>query len=469
MAVLVIIEWRSWPDAIKGLRGNLSPPNWLVTPNLVRYDEAAGRPCGPMTLAFRVLAGLLAGFLVGLALPQSSHATASTIAVLAPVGTLFVNLIRMTVIPLLVSTVIASLGASATPGGFRRTGIRALSISIVLLAVAAVASLLISHRLMAGLTIDQAAALALRGTTTADTLPSSVTPTVAGWFIDLVPANVVKAAADGALLPLILFSVIFGLTLAQIDTARRDAVLRLVDGVAETMQRIVVMILSLAPIGVFALAVPLAARLGWSAAGAVVAYVALVVALTIAAVALILYPLGIVAGRMRPAAFTSYCAPAQAIAFASRSSLAALPAMLQSAERAGIRPNAARVVLPLAAAIFHFGAAVAQTVGVVFLARLYGVVLTPVQMVSVVAAVVLASFAVPGIPGGSILAMAPALAAAGLPLDGLAILLAADAIPDMFRTTANVTGSLTLTALLSARADAGAPGRVASNREEPQA
>ena len=134
--------------------------------------------------------------------------------------------------------------------------------------------------------------------------------------------------------------------------------------------------------------------------------------LTIIAVAVLLYPLGILAGPMSASKFVAYCAPSQAIAFASRSSLAALPAIVESAERGGLSPTAARVVLPLAVAVFHFGAAVAKTVGVIFLARLFGVALTPPQLATVIVAVVLASFAVPGIPGGSIIAMVPVLAAA---------------------------------------------------------
>jgi len=177
------------------------------------------------------------------------------------------------------------------------------------------------------------------------------------------------------------------------------------------------------------------------------------VALTIVAVAVLLYPIGILAGPMSTSAFVSYCAPSQAIAFASRSSLAALPAMVDSAERAGLPPGASRVVLPLAVSVFHFGAAVAQTVGVVFLARLFDVTLTPPQLASVVVAVVLTSFAVPGIPGGSIIAMVPVLAAANLPIDGVGILLAVDTIPDMFRTTANLTGAMTLTAILPSPQD----------------
>lgn len=404
-----------------------------------------------MTLAIRVLAGLVAGFLLGLALAgSSSFAAATTIAVLAPVGTIFVNLIRMTVIPLVVSMVVASVGGMTVSGALGRTVVRSLVISIVLLSIAAVGSLLIALPIFASLQIDQAAALALGGAGAAS--PGAVptaTGTLAQWFVALVPQNIFQAAADGAMVPLILFAVLFGLALARVDAARRDAVLRVAQGIADTMQRIVFWILALAPIGVFALAVPLASRLGLGAAGAVLAYVALVVALTVVAVAL-LYPLGVLAGRMSFSAFVSYCAPAQAIAFASRSSLAALPAMVASAERAGLPPGASRVVLPLALAVFHFGAAVAQTVGVVFLARLYGVTLAPPQLAIIVFAVVLATFAVPGIPGGSIIAMVPVLAAANLPLDGIGILLAVDTIPDMFRTTANVTGALTLTTLLPA-------------------
>ena len=410
-----------------------------------------------MTLAIRVLIGLVTGFLLGLALAGSSSPAATlTIEVLTPVGTIFVNLIRMTVIPLLVTMLVANVGAMTASRGLGRTGVRALLISIGLLFVATIGSVLIAVPLLARLPIDQAAALALRGSVTASS-PGSVvpsgSPTLAQWVVDLVPQNVIKAAADGAMVPVILFAVMLGLALTKVSPEKREGALRAVEGFADAMQRLVVWILALAPIGVFALAVPLAARLGLSAAGAVIAYVALVVTLTVVATAVVLYPIGILAGRMSTSAFVSYCAPAQAIAFASRSSLASLPAMVASAERAGLPPGASRVVLPLSLSVFHFGSAIAQAVGVIFLARLFGVALTPPQLAAVVFAVVLASFAVPGIPGGSIIAMVPVLTAANLPIDGVAILLAVDTIPDMVRTTANVTGAMTLTAILPAPQD----------------
>jgi len=412
-----------------------------------------------VSLTARVLVGLAAGFALGLMLAGSnSSAVAALLAIMAPVGTIFINLIRMTVIPLVASMLIASVGSLASSGALGRAGVRAATIALVMLALTTVATVLIATPVLARIRIDQTAALALRGPVVSHSELSIVspgtpiappgTPAIAQWFVDLVAPNVIKAAADGAMLPIIVFAVLFGVALAGVSAERRDAVLRVTQGIADAMQRLVSGILELAPIGVFALAVPLASKLGVSAAGAVVAYIVLVVALTVTAAVVLLYPVGVVAGAMSPRAFVAFCTPAQAVAFASRSSLAALPAMVESAERANLPPVAARFVLPLAASVFRIGAAVAMPVGVLFLARLYGATLSPAQLASVVFTVILSSFAVPGVPGGSIIAMVPVLAAVNLPIDGIGILLAVDTIPDMFRTTANVTGSLTLAAVL---------------------
>lgn len=405
-----------------------------------------------MSLTSRVLIGLVAGFSLGLALAGStSPAVVTLLAVMAPVGTIFINLIRMTVMPLVASMLIASVGSLAASGALGRVGARAAVMAVACLAVTAVMTIAIATPAFARIQIDQQAALALRGPAAAvpgaATAPAG-TPAIAQWFIDLVPQNVTKAAADGAMLPVIVFSVLFGIALARVAVDRRDAVLRVVQGVADAMQRLVAGILEFAPVGVFALAVPLATKLGLAAAGAVIAYIVLVVLLTILAGVVLLYPIGIIAGGMSPKAFMSLCAPAQAVAFASRSSLAAMPAMVESAERAEFPPVVSRFVLPLAASVFRVGAAVAMPVGVLFLARLYGATLSPAQLASMVFTVILSTFAVPGVPGGSIIAMVPVLAAVNLPIDGIGILLAVDTIPDMFRTTANVTGSLTLAAVL---------------------
>jgi Na+/H+-dicarboxylate symporter len=411
-----------------------------------------------VSLTTRVLVGLVAGFLVGLALAGSTASfAAGLLAVLAPVGAIFINLIRMTVLPLVASMLVSSVGSLASSGTLGRVGARAAFVAVALLAAATVITIAIAAPALAAIHIDQNAAMTLRGPADA-AAASSGAPSVGQWFIDLVPQNVFKAAADGSMLPVILFAVLFGLALAHVQDDRRDAVLRVAKGIAEAMQRLVAAILELAPIGVFALAVPLASKLGLSAAAAVIAYIALVVSLTVLVGVALLYPVGILLGRMAPRAFIDFCAPAQAVAFAARSSLAALPAMLESAERARMPPVVSRFILPLAASVSRVGAAVAMPVGVLFLARLYGALLSPPQFASVAFTTILSSFAVPGVPGGSIVAMVPVLAAAGLPVEGIGILLAVDTIPDMFRTTANVTGSMTVAAVVRGSGSGGHGG-----------
>jgi len=407
-------------------------------------------------LTTRVLLGLVAGFLLGLALAGAGSSTvaAALLTILTPVGTIFINLIRMTVIPLVASMLVASVGSLASSGALGRVAVRAAILALALVAVTAVATVMIATPVLGRIHIDQDAAMALRGPIDAPAaaVPAAAAPALVQWVVDLVPPNVVKAAADGAMLPVILFSALFGVALGRVVPERREAVLRVMQGIADAMQRLVAAILELAPFGVFALAVPLASKLGLAAAGAVIAYIGLVVTLTVLAAVLLLYPVGILAGSMTPRAFIALCAPAQAVAFASRSSLAALPAMIESAERADMPPLVSRFVLPLAASVSRVGAAVAQPVGVLFLARLYGIALSPAQLASVVFPVMLTTFAVGGIPGGSIIAMVPILAAVNLPIEGIGILLAVDTIPDMFRSAANATGSMTLAAVLRRRA-----------------
>ena len=409
-----------------------------------------------MSLTTRVLLGLVAGFLLGLALAGAGSSTvaAALLTILTPVGTIFMNLFRMTVIPLVASMVVASVGSLASSGALGRVAVRAAILALALVAVTAVATVMIATPVLGRIHIDQDAAMALRGPIDAPAaaVPAAAAPALVQWVVDLVPPNVVKAAADGAMLPVILFSALFGVALGRVVPERREAVLRVMQGIADAMQRLVAAILELAPFGVFALAVPLASKLGLAAAGAVIAYIGLVVTLTVLAAVLLLYPVGILAGSMTPRAFIALCAPAQAVAFASRSSLAALPAMIESAERADMPPLVSRFVLPLAASVSRVGAAVAQPVGVLFLARLYGIALSPAQLASVVFPVMLTTFAVGGIPGGSIIAMVPILAAVNLPIEGIGILLAVDTIPDMFRSAANATGSMTLAAVLRRRA-----------------
>ena len=401
-----------------------------------------------MALTTRVLIALVAGLALGLMVSASGNpALATASRWIEPLGTLFINAIRMTVIPLVVGSLVAGIATTPNPSALGDLGVRAMLFFIVTLLVAGIASALIAAPVLGGIAIDPAAQAALQATATetAKTTAESVrrVPGLAQWLIDLVPNNPVKAAADGAMLPLIIFTVAFGLAVAGLKAEARGPVVRVFEAIRDAAMTLVRWILWTAPIGVFALALALAARLGISAIGALAGYIGLVVVLTIAFALLVLYPLAAWLGRIPILEFARAALPAQAVAFSSRSSLAALPAMIETArDRLKLPDEITSFFLPLAASVYRIGAALGQTVGVIFIAQLYGVTLGPAQLASVVLTVIATSFSVPGIPGGSIVIMAPVLIDAGLPVEGIGILLGADTIPDMFRTTINVTGHL---------------------------
>ncbi|HEY6829409.1 MAG TPA: dicarboxylate/amino acid:cation symporter, partial [Gemmatimonadaceae bacterium] len=273
----------------------------------------------------------------------------------------------------------------------------------------------------------------------------------AQWLVSLVPANAVRAAVDGAMLPLIVFALLLGLALVTLGDAAQPVV-TFFRAVADAMLVIVRWLLVVAPYGVFALALPLVVRLGASAISALGTYVLLVSLDAVLFCALVLYPAAALFGGISIRTFARAALPPQAVAFSSRSSLAALPALIDTAKtRLDLPAEIAGFFIPLATVLFRVGATLGLTVGCVFLAKLYGVPMGPAQIATVVATSVLTSFSIPGIPGGSIIAMVPVLASVGLPIEGVGILFGVDTIPDMFRTTANVTGQLAAATIVGRR------------------
>ncbi len=408
-----------------------------------------------MSLAVKVLIGLIAGLAVGLAIASSgSPALAQLVPVVEPVGQLWVAAIRMTIIPLVVSSLIAGVGSASDPRVVGRLGVRALALFAVLLSVGAVMAVAAGPSLLRLLPIDPAAAEALRASAaqSADAAAEGAKkiPTIGQFIVDLIPVNPVKAAADGAMLPLIIFSLAFGVALIRVSAERRAALLRVIEGVQEASLWLVRTVLALAPIGVFGLAVAVAAKLGLAAAGALATYVLVVCGAAVVYCVLVLYPAAVLFGGISLRAFARGAFPAQAVAFSSRSSLAALPAMLESArERLMLPAPITAFLLPLAATTFRAGGAIGQCIGALFVARLYGITPGPAQLAFIAITAVVTTFSVPGIPGGAIIVMVPVLMAAGIPPEGVGLLLGVDTIPDMFRTTTNVTGDMAAAVILA--------------------
>jgi len=410
-----------------------------------------------MSLTTRVLIALIAGIGGGVAIASSgSPRLASAALAIEPLGTLWINAIRMTVIPLVVGSLIVGITSAPNARSIGRVGRGAIVFFIVTLFAAAAYAALLAPPLINRIPLDPAAIASMKasassaGTTAAQNATNI--PTFSRWLVDLVPANPVKAAADGALLPLIIFTLMFGLALLTLPAERKVPVIAFFQGLGDAALTVVRWVLQLAPLGVFALALPLATRMGASAAGALAAFVVTVIGITVSFAVVVLYPLAAVVGRVPLGEFARAIFAAQAVAFSSRSSLAALPAMIESARsRLGLPPEISGFFLPLAASTYRVAGALAQPTAVLFIARLYGVELTATQLMTVVLTVVPTTFSVPGIPAGSIIVMVPILIGAGLPAEGIGVLLGIDAITDMFRTATNVTGDMVGAVVLGRR------------------
>jgi len=410
-----------------------------------------------VSLSTRVLLALAAGIGIGLFLSTIDPSSARVVvAVVEPVGTLFVNGIRMTVIPLVVSCLVVGIATSSSGAMVARVGGRGIAVFVVLLVAAGIVGAVVAPAVLSRLTLNPAAVASVRAHVatpgTGGGLNTSALQSPSQWLTSLVPSNPVGAAVDGAMLPLIVFSMLFGLALVSLPEATRLSVVMLFRGIADAMLVLVRWMLVVAPIGVFALTVPLVARLGLAAIGALAAYVALISIMTVLFSVFVVYPAAAFGGGVSLGRFARAALPPQAVAFSSRSSLAALPALIESANtRLGLPEEITGFLIPLATVVFRVGGVLGVTTGAVFIARLYGVAITPQQLATVVATGILTSFSIPGIPGGSIVAMAPVLASIGLPIEGLGILLGVDTIPDMFRTTANVTGQLAAAVIVGRR------------------
>jgi Na+/H+-dicarboxylate symporter len=420
-----------------------------------------------MSATTRVLAALVLGLLAGAAvLAQPSPALRMVVRIVEPIGTLWVNAIRMTVVPLVVSLLITGVASSGSIATIRTLGVRAAAAFIGLLAVSATIGVIAVPWLFAGLQVDRATMALLPGTPPGPAAPASG---FAEWVSGIVPANPIRAAAEGALLPLVVFTLAFALALLTVRAESRRAVVTFFAAVAEAMLVIVRVVIALAPVGVFALMLPVASRIGLTAAGALAYYVvATAGALTLGIIAV--YPIAAVMARLPVSQFARAVLPAQVVAAASSSSLASLPALVDGAERRLRLPSiASGIVLPLAVSSFKLASPILWQAAAVFLARIYGVPISPTQHVTVAATAVLISFSTPGVPHGWLLGVSPLIASMGVPAEGIGLLIAVDAVPDIFATTLNVTGDLAAAAIVVRRLRGAGASAAATAPAEPAA
>ena len=407
-----------------------------------------------MSLTKRVLIALGAGLLIGTGVSASADPRLlSAVSFVQPVGTLWVNAIRMTVVPLVFSLLVVGVASATDAAAVGRIGVRTFALFIAFLVCSAIVAVLLAPPIFANLRIDPATAASLRAAaaTSSTTAVESAKnlPSFAQWLTDLVPINPIKTAADGNMLPLVIFSVLFSAAATRTPMETRDTIVRFFRSVSEVMLVLVRWIIELSPIPIFVLTLGLASRLGATAAGAVGFYVVGICAIFLVEL-LLLYPIAILGGRMPLKRFAKAVLPAQVVAFSSRSSLASLPALLDSATRGlHLPPQVSGFVLPLAVSTFKLSTPPTQVVSVLLIARLYGIELAPQQILMVATIAIALSFSAPGIPSGGLVILAPVFASLGLPVEGIGILIAIDVIPDAARSILNVTADITVATLLT--------------------
>jgi proton glutamate symport protein len=392
----------------------------------------------------QVLAALALGLALGVAVALSHDPSLLRLAeAIEPVGVMWVNALRMTVIPLVVSLLITGIADRGT-ASVGQLGVRALLAFAILIGAMAVLALLTVPWSLNWLQVDAAASAAMRAGVSVSSAQTAAAihdaPGMREWLVSLVPTNPIQAAVNGALLPLIVFSLLFGLALSRLETELAEPVLRVFRALGESMLMLVRWVSVLAPLGVFALIVPTAARLGASAVGALGYYVVVAYVITGAGI-LLMYPIIAFLGRVPLRTLARALLPAQVVAFGTSSSIAALPALIDGADRT-LRMSAPvrGFVLPLAVSAFKVGSPISKMLGALFLARLYGVDVTVTQMLSLVVVSVLLSVSTPGVPHGWLIVLAPMLASVGIPPEGIGLLMAVDVLPDMIWTTLNATG-----------------------------
>jgi proton glutamate symport protein len=403
-----------------------------------------------MTHTWWMFVGLLGGAALGLAVAGLAPAAAGTVvAVAGPLGTIWLNALQMTVVPLVVSLVVVGVAQAADIAATGRIARRSLAWILALSTASAALTAALVPGLLAAVPPSWAPVAILDAAAGGPATPAPP-PTPAAELTALVPTNVVAAAASGAIAPLVLFTLCFSIALATLEPARRGPIVALAQTVADVMTRIVGWVLRAGPVGVAALILPVTVRAGGGVLGALAVYVLLLVTVY-GVITALLYGL-VRLGRGEPVGrFAAAILPAQVVAAGTQSSLASLPAMTEAARRLGYPAAIRGLVLPLAVSLFRVTSP-AQYVAVAgFVAWSHGIELSPGTIAVVILLSVVISLGAVGLPGqasfmGTVL---PVVQAAGLPVAPLGLLLAVDLVPDVFATVGNVTGDLALTSRIA--------------------
>lgn len=402
-----------------------------------------------MPLHRRILIGLVLGATLGIAANRLASDAPWLHAVITfgtePAGKIFLRLLLMLVVPLVFSALVVGVGELELRD-LGRLGGKTLAFTAAISLVAVLLGLGLVNLVQPGQHVPQS----LRdGAHAAIQASSMTTLEPAKFFVGLVPDNPVRAAADGDMLAVIVFSVIFGVALAQVRTEAAGALRGAIQGLYDVMMKIIGGVLVLAPFGVAALVFTMTARAGTGLLRALAGYVIVVIA-GLALHLFVVYGITLrLASDVPPLRFFRGVRLAMATAFSTASSSATLPTALRVADELGLPRRVSRFVLTAGASMNQNGTALFEGVTVLFLAQAYGVHLGLGRQLVVLAIAVLAGIGTAGVPAGSLPVIASILTLLGVPAEGLGLILGVDRFLDMCRTVVNVVGDLVIAACVS--------------------
>jgi Na+/H+-dicarboxylate symporter len=402
------------------------------------------------------LGGLALGLILGLLLSRG-RGEAGVVAAADWLGGLWLRGLQMTIVPLVVALLVMGIVRTVAAASAGRMAAYSVGQFIAVLSAGTIFSAFAMPALLRALPVPASAAAALSGGAMSG--PPPAVPGLLDFLTALVPTNVIAAASESAILPLIVFFALFALAITRLPLEPRLQLSSLFEAIAGAMMVMIGWVLKLAPIGVFALALAVAAKSGTAAIGALAHYIAIVssMGLVVLAAGYVLARFG---GGIPVGRFARAMLPAQAVALSTQSSLASVPAMLGSCNRLGLRQTSGEFVLPLAVAVFRATGPAMNLAVAIYVAHLSGVALTVPVLAAGVVVALLTTLGAPSLPGAIsfVSSIGPIALAMGVPLGPLALLVAVEVLPDIVRTVGNVTMDVAVTATVDRRA--------ATNRDE---
>jgi len=393
----------------------------------------------------KIFIGLILGVVVGLVFGEKA-------LIIEPVGTIFLRLITMIVVPLvLVSLMLgtASLGDIRKLG---RIGFKTIVYFMITTMIAISIGLVLANIVKPGTGLNEEVKAELYKSYESKAQVSiqrmEEKPSLKDILINVVPTNPVKALIDGNMLQVIFLGLLFGLILTLIKKSKSEMLIKFLDGVNDAIIQVVHIAMRLAPYGVLALIAAVIGQYGVNILVTLLKYSLVVVG------GLVIYTISVnslslsLLGRMNPLLYFKAVKEAMIIAFSTSSSNAALPVSLECVEHIGVPREYSSFVIPLGATINMDGTALYQGVAAVFIAQIYGIPLVLTDQITIVLMATLASVGAAGVPAAGIITLAMVLTQIGIPLEGIALILGVDRFLDMCRTTTNIIGDMTCSVVI---------------------